>query len=42
MVGLLAERVFGFQGVLNEDSFSDVVLRERNAGAPEGDGCSWV
>jgi hypothetical protein len=33
VVGLLAERVFGFTGVLNEDSLKDSTVRAHNAAA---------
>jgi hypothetical protein len=33
VVGLLAERVFGFTGVLNEDSLKDSTIRAHNAAA---------
>jgi hypothetical protein len=33
VVGLLAERVFGFTGVLNDEALKDEVLRKHNAAA---------
>lgn len=33
VVGLLAERVFGFTGVLNDDALKDETLRRHNAAA---------
>jgi hypothetical protein len=33
VVGLLAERVYGFSGVLSDDALKDDVVRARNASA---------